>query len=186
MNLTDYRTTSMADVYRAVDAEARRAGAAIADSEIIGLVPRAALDDLAVVARRAHRGRVDRREPRSLGPDVGLAAPWRLPSSRLGPRDLGPMRVADAASAPWRLSAQCVAPERGVARRALPSAAVRGQPSARRHLSAARSSAGLSPPRRAGAMPKARILRYRLLRSTPSTSAVREMLPCCAASVRRM
>ena len=47
LNLTDYRTTSMADVYRAVDAEARRAGATIADSEIIGLVPRAALDDFA-------------------------------------------------------------------------------------------------------------------------------------------
>ena len=50
LNLTDYRTTSMADVFRAVDAEARRAGAAIAESEIIGLVPRAALDDLASVA----------------------------------------------------------------------------------------------------------------------------------------
>ena len=34
---------------------------------------------------------------------------------------------------------------------------------------------------RAGAMPSARIFRYRLLRSTPSTSAVREMLPCCGA-----
>ena len=50
LNLTDYRTTSMADVYRAVDAAARHAGAAIADSEVIGLVPRAALDDLAGVA----------------------------------------------------------------------------------------------------------------------------------------
>ena len=29
-------------------------------------------------------------------------------------------------------------------------------------------------------------LPYRLLRSTPSTSAVRDMLPCCAASARRM
>ena len=48
------------------------------------------------------------------------------------------------------------------------------------------SSAGDSPPRRAGAIPNARIFRYRLLRSTSSTSAVREMLPCCSASVRRM
>ena len=40
--------------------------------------------------------------------------------------------------------------------------------------------------RRDGAMPNARIFRYRLLRSTPSTSAVRDMLPCCAASARRM
>ena len=41
-------------------------------------------------------------------------------------------------------------------------------------------------PSAAGAIPNARILRYRLLRSTPSASAVREMLPCCAASARRM
>jgi glutamate formiminotransferase len=40
----------MADAFRAVEAAARDAGAAIADSEIIGLVPRAALADLAVVA----------------------------------------------------------------------------------------------------------------------------------------
>jgi glutamate formiminotransferase len=50
MNLTDYRTTSMAEVFRAVLAETIAAGAGIADSEIIGLVPRAALDDLAIVA----------------------------------------------------------------------------------------------------------------------------------------
>jgi glutamate formiminotransferase len=50
MNLTDYRTTSMAEVYRSVLAEAIAAGADVAGSEIIGLVPRAALDDLASVA----------------------------------------------------------------------------------------------------------------------------------------
>ena len=50
MNLTDYRTTSMAEVFRAVTAEAVAAGADIAGSEIIGLVPRAALADLAAVA----------------------------------------------------------------------------------------------------------------------------------------
>jgi glutamate formiminotransferase len=50
MNLTDYRTTSMAEVYRAVLAEAVAAGADIAGSEIIGLVPGAALADLARVA----------------------------------------------------------------------------------------------------------------------------------------
>jgi glutamate formiminotransferase len=50
MNLTDYRTTSMAEVYRAVLAEAIAAGADIAASEIIGLVPRAALEELARVA----------------------------------------------------------------------------------------------------------------------------------------
>jgi hypothetical protein len=35
-------------------------------------------------------------------------------------------------------------------------------------------------------MPNARIFRYRLLRSTPSASAVRDMLPCCAARTRKM
>lgn len=61
MNLTDYRTTSMAAVYRAVEREAARAGAAIAGSELIGLVPRAALDSLAEVApafAAAHRDAV--------------------------------------------------------------------------------------------------------------------------------
>jgi glutamate formiminotransferase len=75
MNLTNYRTTSMADVFRAVEAEARRAGAAVAASEIIGLVPRAALDDLAVVApdiAASHGGQVleDRLVARGL-PGVG-------------------------------------------------------------------------------------------------------------------
>jgi glutamate formiminotransferase len=73
MNLTDYRTTSMAEVYRAVEREAARAGAAIAASELIGLVPRAALDALADVApdvAAAHRGAVleDRLAARGLPP----------------------------------------------------------------------------------------------------------------------
>jgi glutamate formiminotransferase len=61
MNLTDYRTTSMADVFTAVEIEAARAGATIAHSEIIGLVPRAALADLVAVAPQfaeEHRGAV--------------------------------------------------------------------------------------------------------------------------------
>jgi glutamate formiminotransferase/glutamate formiminotransferase/formiminotetrahydrofolate cyclodeaminase len=61
MNLTDYRTTSMAEVYRAVEREAALAGAAIAGSELIGLVPRAALASLAQVApafAAAHRDAV--------------------------------------------------------------------------------------------------------------------------------
>jgi glutamate formiminotransferase len=61
MNLTDYRSTSMAEVYRAVLAEAIAGGADIAASEIIGLVPRAALAELEAVAPEiaaAHRGQV--------------------------------------------------------------------------------------------------------------------------------
>jgi glutamate formiminotransferase/formiminotetrahydrofolate cyclodeaminase len=78
MNLTDYRTTSMADVFRAVDAAARDAGAAIAESEIIGLVPRAALAELAVVApavaaRHGEQVLEDRLAARGL-PAIGPAA----------------------------------------------------------------------------------------------------------------
>ena len=61
MNLTDYRTTSMAEVFTAVEIEAARDGAAIAGSEIIGLVPRDALDSLAEEAPElaaTHRGQV--------------------------------------------------------------------------------------------------------------------------------
>jgi glutamate formiminotransferase len=50
MNLTDYRTTSMAEVFTAVEIEAARGGATIAESELVGLIPRAALDDFATVA----------------------------------------------------------------------------------------------------------------------------------------
>ena len=95
MNLTDYRTTSMADVYRAVDAEAHRAGADIADSEIIGLVPRAALDDLA--RRRAGLRRRSHRRPGARG---SASRAWVC--QRLGPAD-GPMRVAARAPRPLRL-----------------------------------------------------------------------------------
>jgi glutamate formiminotransferase len=78
MNLTDYRTTSMAEVFRAVDDAAGAAGAAIAASELIGLVPRAALDDLAEVApafATQHRGAVleDRLVSHGL-PGLGPAA----------------------------------------------------------------------------------------------------------------
>lgn len=48
MNLTDYTTTSIGTVFDAVTAEAERAGVAVDSSEIIGLVPRNALDDIAI------------------------------------------------------------------------------------------------------------------------------------------
>lgn len=77
MNLTNYRVTSMAEVYRAVLAEAVAAGADVAGSEIIGLVPRAALDELAQAApalAEQHRGAVleDRLASRGL-PALGPA-----------------------------------------------------------------------------------------------------------------
>lgn len=44
INLTDFRVTSLATVFRAVQAEAARMGIQIAGSELIGLIPRAALE----------------------------------------------------------------------------------------------------------------------------------------------
>jgi len=54
MNLTDYRVTSMEDVYAAVRARAREAGVEIRRSEVVGLVPQEALVRLARSALRAN------------------------------------------------------------------------------------------------------------------------------------
>jgi glutamate formiminotransferase len=48
MNLTDFETTSLAKVYEAVTLEAEALGIQVVGSEIVGLVPRQALDDAAV------------------------------------------------------------------------------------------------------------------------------------------
>jgi glutamate formiminotransferase/formiminotetrahydrofolate cyclodeaminase len=48
MNLTDFETTPIATVFDAVTREAAAAGATVTDSEIVGLVPRRALEDAAV------------------------------------------------------------------------------------------------------------------------------------------
>src|SRR5712692_8987925 len=48
MNLTDYETTSLGTVFDAVEREAAAHGVAIAGSEIVGLVPRQALEAAAV------------------------------------------------------------------------------------------------------------------------------------------
>jgi glutamate formiminotransferase/glutamate formiminotransferase/formiminotetrahydrofolate cyclodeaminase len=47
MNLTDYRVTSMSRVFTCVERHAAARGAAIRESEVIGLLPRAALDQVA-------------------------------------------------------------------------------------------------------------------------------------------
>jgi len=48
MNLTDFETTSMAKVYEAVELEAEALGLQVVGSEIVGLVPRKALEAAAV------------------------------------------------------------------------------------------------------------------------------------------
>jgi glutamate formiminotransferase len=55
MNVTDYERTSLASVFAVVAQEAKRDGIEIAGSEIIGLVPAAALDGV---------------DPRALGLDL--------------------------------------------------------------------------------------------------------------------
>jgi glutamate formiminotransferase/formiminotetrahydrofolate cyclodeaminase len=47
MNLTDYETTSLATVWRAVESLAAEHGTRIAESELVGLIPRAALEGAA-------------------------------------------------------------------------------------------------------------------------------------------
>jgi glutamate formiminotransferase len=47
MNLTNFHRTGMHEVLMRIEDEARRAGVSIADSELIGLVPRAALEEAA-------------------------------------------------------------------------------------------------------------------------------------------
>ena len=53
MNLTDYRTTSLATAYDAVAALARDAGVAVRESEVVGLLPQEALVGLAQTTLRA-------------------------------------------------------------------------------------------------------------------------------------
>ena len=248
MNLTDYRTTSMAEVFTAVEIEARRAPARRSPtSELIGLVPRAALDDFATVApdfAARHRDAVleDRlracglpgssqprnmNAPRYLADPMsasgrplagavlavaagsllsgGLCAARRLAQpmfirsgsrSRTGLFAAGCLFAAEPGCGWDAIAANRIENVRGVPRdrrfrqcSAMWLGAMKAVRSVRRRLVTAgyiASSAAPSPPRRAGAMPNARIFRYRLLRSTSRTSAVREMLPCCSASVRRM
>jgi glutamate formiminotransferase / formiminotetrahydrofolate cyclodeaminase len=59
MNLTDFETTSMGTVFDAVTREAADAGVTIAGSEIVGLIPRRALEDAAVHYLRVEGYRPD-------------------------------------------------------------------------------------------------------------------------------
>jgi len=52
MNLTNFAATPLDDLYAAVEAEAARLGTAIAGSELIGLIPRAALEQAPAFFRR--------------------------------------------------------------------------------------------------------------------------------------
>ena len=122
MNLTNYQKTPIFRVFELVKREAARYGVAVLESEVVGLIPSAALVSAAEYLLQLERFSGDQileNKLRSRGEQI------RRPSR--------------------------------------PSSSFR-----------------------TGAIPNARILRYKLLRSTPRASAVRDMLPPCAASVRRM
>jgi glutamate formiminotransferase / formiminotetrahydrofolate cyclodeaminase len=59
MNLTDFETTSIGTVFDAVTREAADAGVTVAGSEIVGLIPRRALEDAAVHYLRVEGYRPD-------------------------------------------------------------------------------------------------------------------------------
>ncbi len=52
MNLTNFAATSLDDLYAAVEAEAARLGTVIAETELIGLIPRAAFEQAPAFFRR--------------------------------------------------------------------------------------------------------------------------------------
>lgn len=60
MNLTDYRRTSMPEAFEAVKREAARRGVEIFESEIVGLVPAAALEGVRLEALKLSDGAIDR------------------------------------------------------------------------------------------------------------------------------
>ena len=146
MNLTNFEKTPISRVFELVMREAARYGVRVLESEIVGLVPSAAL-----VA----------------------AAQWYLQLDAFTGDQVLEHRLRTAGPARVRPSRR---------RNAAPRI---GSVGAVREPLLYGGSSSVSP-RRAGARPNARIFRYRLLRSTPSASAVRDMLPCCAASTRRM
>ncbi len=59
MNLIDYRVTSIDEAFAAVEREAEKRGVAVAGSEIVGLVPRAALEAPRIPTLRLENERTD-------------------------------------------------------------------------------------------------------------------------------
>jgi glutamate formiminotransferase len=60
MNLTDFEQTGMLEAFSAVQSEAARYGVDIASTEIIGLVPRRALDEATARLIKCENFSVDR------------------------------------------------------------------------------------------------------------------------------
>lgn len=102
MNLTDYETTSIGTVFDAVTKEAAAAGVSVAGSEIIGLIPRQALDDAAVHYLKVEDFRADLIVENRLAKVLETAAsPGQTSSKALPPgrlRDLVQRFVSEVAA----------------------------------------------------------------------------------------
>ncbi len=94
MNLTDYRVTSMAAAFLAVKTEAATLGADIAGSELIGLVPQAALDEAATALLQ-----LERFDPASIL-ETKLAAAMSTASQVEAAEQIQPFLQAVAAATP--------------------------------------------------------------------------------------
>jgi glutamate formiminotransferase len=90
MNLLDFRTTPMWRVWEAVEALATDAGVSIRESELIGLAPLAAFDDVAAHAGGSTADPVERRFARAAAairlrePDPSMALELRLAAVQHG------------------------------------------------------------------------------------------------------
>lgn len=93
MNLTDYRVTSMAAAFLAVKSEAATLGTDIAGSELIGLVPQAALNQAASALLQ-----LERFDPASIL-ETKLAAA-KSTASQVGAEQMQPFLQAVAAATP--------------------------------------------------------------------------------------
>ncbi len=87
MNLTDFETTSMGTVFDAVAKEAAAHGVTIAGSEIVGLVPRRALEDAAAHDLQLENFRpeliVENRLEQVLNQQASRGTPWHAPTTAL-------------------------------------------------------------------------------------------------------
>jgi len=95
MNLTDFETTSMATVFAAVVKEAAALGVEVAGSEIVGLVPRQALDEDAVHSLRIENFRPELIVENRLEQVVAQSSPSRpaaFPASAASTTE-APLRV---------------------------------------------------------------------------------------------
>ena len=138
MNLTDYEVTPLHTAFKAVEAEADRHGAALAGTEIVGLVPEAAITEAARDALRLDR--LDRMQILEARMEAALAPAPKLSAGASPGKDLlrvSVLEFAEAVAAPAAVPAgAAVAALTGALAAALGVMAARlsRQPAAERRL----------------------------------------------------